>query len=60
MPDQTITSRIYVLIAVTCSGFGYKRDDPSTIKTENLPVITEKGSEFPDEDGLVRKMHWLI
>ena len=28
------------------SGFGYKKDDPSTWKTENLPVITEKGSEY--------------
>lgn len=28
-------------------GFGYKRDDPSTLKTENLPVINEKGSEYP-------------
>ncbi|KAM0544240.1 hypothetical protein ACHAPJ_011929 [Fusarium lateritium] len=24
-------------------GMGFKRDDPSTIKTENLPIITEKG-----------------
>ncbi|KAM0753450.1 hypothetical protein T439DRAFT_285374 [Meredithblackwellia eburnea MCA 4105] len=24
-------------------GFGYKRDDPSTIRTECLPVISEKG-----------------
>ncbi|EWZ30196.1 uncharacterized protein FOBCDRAFT_263786 [Fusarium oxysporum Fo47] len=24
-------------------GMGFKRDDPSTIKTETLPVITEKG-----------------
>ena len=28
-----------------CSGFGYKKDDPSTWKVENLPVISEKGSE---------------
>ena len=27
------------------SGFGYKKDDPSTWKTENLPVISEKGSK---------------
>jgi hypothetical protein len=27
------------------SGFGYKKDDPSTWKVENLPVISEKGSE---------------
>lgn len=24
-------------------GFGYKRDDPSTIRSDCLPVITEKG-----------------
>ena len=28
------------------SGFGYKKDDPTTWKTENLPVINEKGSEY--------------
>lgn len=32
-------------ISTTHSGFGYKKDDPSTWKTENLPVISEKGSE---------------
>lgn len=28
------------------SGFGYKKDDPTTWKTENLPVINEKGSKY--------------
>lgn len=32
-------------ISTILSGFGYKKDDPSTWKTENLPVISEKGSE---------------
>jgi hypothetical protein len=31
------------------SGFGYKRDDPSTLKTESLPVISEKGSEYSED-----------
>lgn len=27
------------------SGFGYNRNDPATLKTDNLPVISEKGSK---------------
>lgn len=34
------------------SGFGYKKDDPSTWKTENLPVISEKGSESLETTSL--------
>ncbi|KAL4812252.1 hypothetical protein BDW67DRAFT_178878 [Aspergillus spinulosporus] len=33
----------YSYLEVCISGLGYRRDDPSTVKPSNLPVINEKG-----------------
>lgn len=34
------------MLMTSCSGLGYKRDDPSTIHVDHLPYINEKGMCF--------------
>lgn len=40
---EAYADEMYTWLEEFNGGMGFKRDDPSTVKTENLPIITEKG-----------------
>ncbi|TLD14964.1 hypothetical protein PspLS_10836 [Pyricularia sp. CBS 133598] len=43
---EKYAQEMYSWLENFAGGLGYKRDDPSTIKEENLPIINEKGMVF--------------